>query len=114
MVNKTNNDPLTLSASIYCPHQENTVVVTDVLGNTVCLIFTKQDMILVEFVLQFETSLNREVKTANTSAGFSYRPVHLVLQILVDPLKSCIATLDPKRTEKELWPVKNANHSILS
>lgn len=24
-----------------------------------------------------------------------YRPVHLVLQILVDPLKSCIAALDP-------------------
>lgn len=57
MVNKTNNDPLTLSASIYCPHQENTAVVTDVLGNTVCLIFTKQDMILVEFVLQFETTI---------------------------------------------------------
>lgn len=43
-------------------------------------------------------------KLAKTSAGDSYRPVHLVLQILVDPLKSCIATLDPaqkkKRTEK--------------
>lgn len=31
----------------------------------------------------------------------SYRPLHLVLQILVDPLKSCIATLDPKRIERE-------------
>lgn len=43
-------------------------------------------------------------RLAKTSAGDSYRPVHLVLQILVDPLKSCIATLDPakkkKRTEK--------------
>lgn len=36
----------------------------------------------------------------STSLGVSYRPVHLVLQILVDPLKSCIATLDPKGAEK--------------
>lgn len=36
----------------------------------------------------------------STSAGVSYRPVHLVLQILVDPLKSCIATLDPEGAEK--------------
>lgn len=36
----------------------------------------------------------------STSMGVPYRPVHLVLQILVDPLKSCITTLDPKGAEK--------------
>lgn len=40
-------------------------------------------------------------RLAKTSAGDSYRPVHLVLQILVDPLKSCIATLDPAKKKNE-------------
>lgn len=34
----------------------------------------------------------------------SYRPVHLVLQILVDPLQSCIAALDPGDKNTEINP----------
>lgn len=59
----------------------------------------------------FKKNLKR---LAKTSAGDSYRPVHLVLQILVDPLKSCIATLDPakKKTNGEVNALKNANCTI--
>lgn len=42
----------------------------------------------------------------------SHRPVHLVLQVLVDPLKSCIAALDPERTVRNYRRSKNVNRYI--
>lgn len=39
-----------------------------------------------------------------TQTSVSYRPVHLVLQILIDPLQSRITALDPKQRNKTVVP----------